>query len=97
MGCQVAILFLVYTPLAYVRASVYNSGMSLAHIRKSKNLSLGMVAAKMGITRSGVQRIEDAENPLLSTLTRYAEAIGEEPLTIINTVIEMSKKSVQSA
>ncbi len=51
----------------------------------------------MGVTRSGVQQIEKAENPLVSTLTRYAEAIGEDPLTIINTVINSSKKSVQNA
>lgn len=71
--------------------------MSLAPIRKKKNLSLGVVASRMGVTRSGVQQIEKAENPLLSTLTRYAEAIGEEPLVIINAVINSSNKSIQSA
>jgi transcriptional regulator with XRE-family HTH domain len=71
--------------------------MSLAPIRKNKNLSLAVVASRMGVTRSGVQQIEKAENPLVSTLTRYAEAIGEDPLTIINTVINSSKKSVQNA
>jgi transcriptional regulator with XRE-family HTH domain len=71
--------------------------MSLAPIRKSKNLSLGTVAARMGVTRSGVQQIEKAENPLVSTLTRYAEAIGEEPLVIINAVINLSKKSIHNA
>jgi transcriptional regulator with XRE-family HTH domain len=93
----VAIPVLVYTPLAVVHSKRYNPPMSLAPIRKNKKLSLAVVAARMGVTRSGVQRIEEAKNPFLFTLTRYAEAIDEDPLVIITAVLKESKKSVRNA
>ena len=52
----------------------------LVELRKAKNLSQGDVGERMGISQSGVARIEAGNRDLhLSSLRRYAIAVGAQP------------------
>lgn len=52
---------------------------SLAARRRSMGLSQTVVAARMGTSQSALARIEAGESdPRLSTIERYAQAIGDE-------------------
>lgn len=52
---------------------------ALVEIRKSSGRSQSEVAQLMGVTQSAVARIESGErDPHLSTLRRYAHAVGAE-------------------
>ena len=52
---------------------------SLAERRRSMGLSQTLVAARMGTSQSALARIEAGESdPRLSTIERYARAIGDE-------------------
>ena len=51
----------------------------LAEVRKELNLTQTAVAARMGTSQSALARIERAESdPRISTVERYALAIGQE-------------------
>lgn len=52
---------------------------SLAEERRRRGLSQTLVAARMGTSQSALARLEKGENdPRLSTVERYALALGEE-------------------
>lgn len=55
----------------------YNQIMTLTDLRESKRLSREQVAASLGITYHGVRKIEMGSDTYVSTLERYAEAVGE--------------------
>ena len=58
----------------------------LVELRKTKNLSQGDVGERMGISQSGVARIEAGNRDLhLSSLRRYAIAVGAEVRHVVNT------------
>lgn len=49
----------------------------LVEIRKAHNLTQAVVAERMGVSQSAVAQMERYDaNPTLSTLTRYALAVG---------------------
>ncbi|GAA1571074.1 hypothetical protein GCM10009763_18750 [Dermacoccus profundi] len=57
----------------------------LVELRKGKNLSQGDVGERMGISQSGVARIEAGNRDLhLSSLRRYAIAVGAEVRHVVN-------------
>ncbi|WP_144708015.1 helix-turn-helix domain-containing protein [Dermacoccus nishinomiyaensis] len=57
----------------------------LVELRKGKNLSQGEVGERMGISQSGVARIEAGNRDLhLSSLRRYAIAVGAEVRHVVN-------------
>ncbi|MHA6750614.1 helix-turn-helix transcriptional regulator [Dermacoccus nishinomiyaensis] len=57
----------------------------LVELRKTKNLSQGDVGERMGISQSGVARIEAGNRDLhLSSLRRYAIAVGAEVRHVVN-------------
>ncbi|MGW3797686.1 helix-turn-helix domain-containing protein [Dermacoccus nishinomiyaensis] len=57
----------------------------LVELRKAKNLSQGDVGERMGISQSGVARIEAGNRDLhLSSLRRYAIAVGAEVRHVVN-------------
>lgn len=50
----------------------------LTHIRQSRGISQATIARRMGIGKSAISNLErnPTRDPKLSTLTRYAHALG---------------------
>lgn len=48
----------------------------LKTLRTDRGLSAAQVAENMGVVKSAVQRIEDADNPYMGSLQRYARGLG---------------------
>lgn len=47
----------------------------LAHVRQSLGLSKEALAVELGVTPIGVTRLEESEDPRMSTITRFANAL----------------------
>lgn len=57
-------------------AAHWNSPLSLAELRKSKNRTQEQVAEALEVTQPRVSRIEGEGDMLVSTLRAYVEALG---------------------
>lgn len=53
-------------------------GMNLAEIRRKAGKTQVQIAEAMGVTQANVSRIEHGEDTQISTLRRYARALGGE-------------------
>ena len=49
---------------------------NLAEVRKARQITQEEIARQLGIAQSGVSRIENQDDALLSTLRDYVEALG---------------------
>lgn len=58
-------------------------GMTPSKLREDRGLTQEQVAATMGFTRPGVQRIERGKGTTTTALTAYAQAIGVDFLTVV--------------
>ena len=54
----------------------YNPRMTLKDYREAAKLSVSEVARRMGVSHTAVMKMEKANNPRLSSIRRYAEAVG---------------------
>ena len=48
----------------------------LAHLRQTLGLSKAAVARELGVTPIGVTRLEESEDPRMSSIKRYASAVS---------------------
>ena len=62
--------------------------MTLTELRKSKSLKAREVGRRMGMTHVNVLRLESSGSAPLSTLERYADAIGDELMIVIEAAQE---------
>jgi DNA-binding XRE family transcriptional regulator len=58
--------------------ALMRAGLALSRAREKAGLTQADVAKALGISQGRVSRLERAENVQLSTLVRYAEALGGE-------------------
>lgn len=69
---------------------------SLGEMRKAALLTQEVVAQKLGITQSGVSRLESQDDMFLSTFASYLEAVGSDPritITVSGQRIELDLRS----
>jgi transcriptional regulator with XRE-family HTH domain len=67
---------LITSPEAEQRVSRLNLIMLLAETRERRGLSQRALAATMGTTQANVSRVERGDDLRVSTLQRYAQALG---------------------
>ncbi len=67
---------LITSPEAEQRISRLNLIMLLAETRERRGLSQRALAATMGTTQANVSRVERGDDLRVSTLQRYAQALG---------------------
>jgi DNA-binding XRE family transcriptional regulator len=70
-------------PVRRARVDAYREEMEseivaykLAELRKSQGLDQTELAERMGMTQAGISTLERSADPKLSTLTKYAKALG---------------------
>lgn len=51
-------------------------GRQLAQLRRRRGLKQRQLALRLGLTQSAIAKVEREATPRLSTLMRYAEALG---------------------
>jgi predicted transcriptional regulator len=61
--------------LAEERAHVARE-LALAAVRRQRGLRQSDVAERLGVHQSNVSRLEQSDDPFVSTLERYVEALG---------------------
>lgn len=61
--------------LAQERAHVARE-LALADLRRDRGLRQDEVADRLGVNQSNISRLEQSEDPFLSTVERYVEALG---------------------
>lgn len=69
--------------------------LNLRSLRKSSGLTASEVAQKMGVATTGVERLDAADDCKLSTLVRYARALGK-PVTVTITADFVMVQTVEN-
>ncbi|MCX7364702.1 MAG: helix-turn-helix transcriptional regulator [Alphaproteobacteria bacterium] len=57
-------------------AAIAKRHMALRELREARNRTQVAIARKLGVRQVSISRLESREDPRLSTLTRYIDAMG---------------------
>lgn len=57
-------------------ATIAKRHMALRELREARNRTQVAIARKLGVRQVSISRLESREDPRLSTLTRYIDAMG---------------------
>ncbi|MBM3648455.1 MAG: helix-turn-helix transcriptional regulator [Alphaproteobacteria bacterium] len=64
------------TAIRWKAASIAKRHLALRELRQARNRTQVSVARRLGVKQVSISRLESRDDPRLSTLTRYIDAIG---------------------